>query len=198
MKGTEVKIVRPSAALRAGIVLLPESRKEQGLFLQRSIGENITLPRLSEVETLGIVSSLAEKRQATAAMKKLDVRARSSRELVSTLSGGNQQKVLFAKWLFTRPSVLIADEPTRGVDVGAKRSIYELIHSLAAEGLGILMISSELEEIMGLAHRILVMRGGAVVAEFDGRSASEDLIMQAAFGTTADDASSAVVGGGPR
>jgi simple sugar transport system ATP-binding protein/ribose transport system ATP-binding protein len=185
--GREVRLRRPSSGLQAGIALLPESRKEQGLLMQRSIGENITLPHLGEVETFGIVSSLAERRQATAAMRKFDVRAKSSKDRVATLSGGNQQKVLFAKWLFARPRVLIADEPTRGVDVGAKRSIYELIHSLAEEGLGILMISSEIEEVIGLAHRVLVMRGGSVVAEFDGQSMNEDLIMQAAFGATAEE-----------
>ena len=94
----------------------------------------------------------------------LQPRARSN-----TLSGGNQQKVLFAKWLFRRPHVFIADEPTRGVDVGAKRAIYELLHSLAAEGIAVLLISSEHEEVLGLAHRVLVMRGGRIVAEFDGR-----------------------------
>jgi ABC-type sugar transport system ATPase subunit len=195
--GREVRIRRPSSGLQAGIALLPESRKEQGLLMQRSIGENITLPHLGEIETLGIVSSLAERRQATAAMKRFDVRAKSSKDRVATLSGGNQQKVLFAKWLFARPRVLIADEPTRGVDVGAKRSIYELIHSLAEEGLGILMISSEIEEVIGLAHRVLVMRGGSVVAEFDGQSMNEDLIMQAAFGATAEE-SGATASRGPR
>jgi simple sugar transport system ATP-binding protein/ribose transport system ATP-binding protein len=194
VEGREVKVRGPSSGLRAGIALLPESRKEQGLLMQRSIGENITLPHLGQVETFGIVSSLAERRQAAAAMTRFDVRAKSSKDRVATLSGGNQQKVLFAKWLFARPRVLIADEPTRGVDVGAKRSIYELIQSLAAGGLGILMISSEIEEVIGLAHRVLVMRGGSIVAEFDGRSLSEHLIMQAAFGATAEQ-SPATVGG---
>jgi ABC-type sugar transport system ATPase subunit len=110
------------------------------------------------------------------------VRARSSATRVSTLSGGNQQKVLFAKWLFRPPRVLIADEPTRGVDVGAKPAVYELIHSLAAEGMSVLLVSSEVKEVLGLAHRVLVMRAGRVVAEFLGREAAEDEVMRAAFG----------------
>jgi ABC-type sugar transport system ATPase subunit len=102
---------------------------------------------------------------------------------VSSLSGGNQQKVLFARWLFERPRVFVADEPTRGVDVGAKRAIYELIQSLAAEGIAILLISSEHEEILGLAHRVLVMRAGRIVAELDQETMSEDAVLHAAFAT---------------
>ena len=110
----------------------------------------------------------------------------SARALVDTLSGGNQQKVLFAKWLFRPPRVLVADEPTHGVDVGAKHAIYELITRLAAEGMGVLLISSELEEVLGLAHRVLVMRGGAVVAEFDGRTDhARRRVMHAAFAAEA-------------
>jgi ABC-type sugar transport system ATPase subunit len=102
---------------------------------------------------------------------------------VSTLSGGNQQKVLFARWLFRRPQVFIADEPTRGVDVGAKRAIHDLIHELAAKGMAVLLISSEHEEVLGMAHRVLVMRGGRVVAELDRHAMSEDAVLHAAFAT---------------
>ena len=115
------------------------------------------------------------------------MRARSPRARVNTLSGGNQQKILFAKWLFRRPHVFIADEPTRGVDVGAKRAIYELIHSLAAEGIAVLLISSEHEEVLGLAHRVLVMRGGQIVARFTGETMSENAVLSAAFGTRQTD-----------
>jgi simple sugar transport system ATP-binding protein/ribose transport system ATP-binding protein len=108
---------------------------------------------------------------------------------VSTLSGGNQQKVLFAKWLFGGPRLLIADEPTRGVDVGAKRAIYELIHSLAAEGVSVLVISSELEEVLGLAHRVLVLRGGRLVAEYDHEEMSEERVMHSIFATDQSSAS---------
>jgi ABC-type sugar transport system ATPase subunit len=114
-------------------------------------------------------------------MDRVDVRAKGPTAKVNTLSGGNQQKVLFAKWLFKPPRVFIADEPTRGVDVGAKRAIYDLIQSLAAEGEAVLLISSEHEEILGLAHRVLVMRSGRVVAELDRHSMSEEAILRAAF-----------------
>jgi simple sugar transport system ATP-binding protein/ribose transport system ATP-binding protein len=102
---------------------------------------------------------------------------------VNTLSGGNQQKVLFARWLFRTPKVFIADEPTRGVDVGAKLAIYELIHSLARQGIAVLLISSEHEEVLGLAHRVLVMRAGRIVAELSGEAMSEDAVLHAAFAT---------------
>ena len=114
-------------------------------------------------------------------MERVDVRARGTGTKVITLSGGNQQKVLFAKWLFRPPRVFIADEPTRGVDVGAKRAIYGLIRSLSDEGMAVLLISSEHEEILGLAHRVLVMRAGRVVAEFDQDTMNEDAILRAAF-----------------
>jgi ABC-type sugar transport system ATPase subunit len=114
----------------------------------------------------------------------VDARAASHSMLVSALSGGNQQKAAIAKWLVETPAVLLADEPTRGIDVGAKRAIYELIHRLAAQGLGVLLISSELEEVLGLAHRVLVVRGGRIVGEFAGDDANEETVMRAAFGET--------------
>jgi ABC-type sugar transport system ATPase subunit len=114
-------------------------------------------------------------------MGRIDVRAKSPAARVSTLSGGNQQKVLFAKWLLKPPRVFIADEPTRGVDVGAKRAIYELIHSLAADGMAVLLISSEHEEVLGLAHRVLVMRAGRIVGELAGDEMTESAVLAAAF-----------------
>jgi ABC-type sugar transport system ATPase subunit len=182
--GLEVGARDPRAALRAGIVMLPENRKEQGLLMARSISENVTLPYPAEVERYGLLSRRRERRRARELMEQLDVRAPSPASRVATLSGGNQQKVLFAKCLLKTPRVLVADEPTRGVDVGAKQSIYGLIHSLAERGLAILMISSELEEVLGLAHRVLVMAGGRVVGRFDGRAVESDAVMRAAFATT--------------
>src|SRR5262249_31394655 len=131
----------------------------------------------------GVLRRREERRKASELISTVDVRARSNAVRVSTLSGGNQQKVLFAKWLFGQPRVLIADEPTRGVDVGAKRAIYTLLHDLAANGTAVVLISSELEEVLGLSHRIVVMRRGRTVAELDGRRASEDDVMHAAFAT---------------
>jgi ABC-type sugar transport system ATPase subunit len=167
--------------------MLPEDRKRQGLLMLRSIVDNVTLPHLSDVATGGVLSTRRERRRTSALIASLDVRTRSNAAAVSTLSGGNQQKVLFAKWLFRTPRVFIADEPTRGVDVGAKRAIYELIQSLAERGIAVLLISSEHEEVLGLAHRVLVMRAGRIVAEFDEAGMSEDAVLHAAFGTTAEE-----------
>jgi simple sugar transport system ATP-binding protein/ribose transport system ATP-binding protein len=181
-----VRIRTPRAAVREGIALLPEDRKTQGLLMLRSIVDNVTLPHLGEVSRLSVVGRRGERKAAVALMDRVDVRAKGPTARVSTLSGGNQQKVLFAKWLFKAPRIFIADEPTRGVDVGAKRAIYDLIQSLAAEGKAVLLISSEHEEILGLAHRVLVMRGGRVVAELDPDSMSEESILRAAFATGAE------------
>jgi simple sugar transport system ATP-binding protein/ribose transport system ATP-binding protein len=181
--GAPLRARSPREAIRHGVVMVPEDRKGQGLLMLRSIVENITLPHLRDVSKAGLVEPQAETRRAGDLIKRLDVRTKSGRARVDTLSGGNQQKVLFAKWMFRRPHVFIADEPTRGVDVGAKRAIYELIRSLAAEGIGVLMISSEHEEVLGLAHRVLVMRNGRIVAEFTEETMSEDAVLHAAFAT---------------
>jgi ABC-type sugar transport system ATPase subunit len=183
LNGRDAKIRSPRQAKKLGIALLPESRKDQGLIMRRPISENVTLPHLPDVSVGQVVAPRREEGASREQLKTVDARYDSLSAPVTTLSGGNQQKVLFAKWLFRRPAVLIADEPTRGVDVGAKKSIYDLITSLAAEGMAVLLISSELEEVLGLAHRVLVMRGGRIVAEFDGRSVTEDAVMRAAFAT---------------
>src|SRR6516165_1897990 len=195
----------PHAALRAGLAMIPESRKEQGLLLGRPITENVSLASLARLSELGLVRRRTERRAVTSALGQVGVRVPGlgpSRGVwarrhgrpgqqgrdpglaapVSTLSGGNQQKALFARILLRGPRVLIADEPTRGVDVGAKRAIYELLTSLAADGLGVLLISSDAEEILGLAHRVLVMRAGRIAAEFGGEAMTEAAILGAAFG----------------
>ena len=181
--GVELRARSPRQAIDHGVAMLPEDRKGQGLLMLRSLVENITLPHLSDVSRAGLMEPRVEGRRAGDLLSRLDVRAKSPRVRVSTLSGGNQQKILFAKWLFRSPQVFIADEPTRGVDVGAKRAIYELLHSLAAQGIALLLISSEHEEVLGLAHRVLVMRGGRIVAEFTGQAMSENAVLSAAFGT---------------
>ena len=183
VEGRPVTIHSPRAAIAAGIAMIPEDRKNQGLLMGRAIMENVSLPHLDTVSVAGVLSPREERGRVGELVKRLDVRARSTAAKVSTLSGGNQQKVLFGKWLFRRPRVFIADEPTRGVDVGAKRGIYELIRSLAEEGMAVLLISSEHEEVLGLAHRVLVMRQGRVVSELDATTMSEDAIMHAAFAT---------------
>jgi ABC-type sugar transport system ATPase subunit len=183
VEGRRLRARGPRGAAAWGVVMVPESRKEQGLFMIRPIRENLMVSILSDVATLGVVRSRAEKRRARDLSKQVDVRASSLEAPLRSLSGGNQQKVLFAKWLARRPTVLIADEPTRGVDVGAKSQIAELIAKLAADGMGVLLISSEIEEVLGLAHRVLVMRSGRIVAEFAGEAATQDVVMRAAFAT---------------
>jgi simple sugar transport system ATP-binding protein/ribose transport system ATP-binding protein len=181
--GTPVKIRTPRDGVRAGVVMLPEDRKTQGLLMLRSIGDNITLPHLPVLSRAGVITPRRERRGALELMRRVDVRAKGLGTKVLTLSGGNQQKVLFARWLFRPPRLFIADEPTRGVDVGAKRAIWELIRDLAADGKAVLLISSEHEEVLGLAHRVLVMRGGKIVAELGPETMSEEAVLTAAFAT---------------
>lgn len=184
--GKPVRIKSVRDAMRAGMVMLPESRKEQGLLLKQTIQLNVTLPHLDKL-TLpgGIIKGQAEVSDTAKLIETMKVQPPDIRNRVNGLSGGNQQKVLFAKWLFNPPRVFIVDEPTRGIDVGAKQAIYELIVKLASQGMAILFISSEMEEILGVSHRVLVMRYGRIVAEFreSDHSMTEDNIMRAAFGT---------------
>jgi len=186
--GQPVKVNSPGEAVGAGIAMLPESRKDQGLLMSELIGHNVSLPHLASISRGLVVEAGRELRETAALLKELDVRPPRPMVRVDSLSGGNQQKVLFAKWLFRRPRLLIADEPTHGVDVGAKRAIYQLLTSLAQEGLAVLLISSELEEVLGLAHRVLVMRLGRIAAELadspdDHSTLTGDAVMRAAFAT---------------
>jgi rhamnose transport system ATP-binding protein len=175
---------RPARSIQRGLALLPESRKDEGLVMMRSLRENVAMAHLDEVVRAGFVRSAHERRVVGEVLASVDTRAASISMPVSELSGGNQQKVALAKWLFRRPRVLLADEPTRGIDVGAKRAIYRLIHELAADGVGVLFISSELEELLGLAHRTLVVHRGRIVDEISREQADEESIMRAAFGAT--------------
>jgi rhamnose transport system ATP-binding protein len=178
-----IRLRRPRDAARLGIAMVPESRKEEGLLMMRSIRENASLATLPRFARAGVVQRSRERERVDGLVRRLDVRAPSLGARVGSLSGGNQQKVLFAKWLAIEPRVLIADEPTRGIDVAAKREIHGLIADLAAGGMGVLLISSEIDEVLGLAHRVLVMRGGRVVEELAGESATEERVMRAAFAT---------------
>jgi simple sugar transport system ATP-binding protein/ribose transport system ATP-binding protein len=161
--------------------MIPESRKEHGLVFGRSSTENVTLSRLRRLSAFGVVRRAQERRAARDMLERCDVRGAEYSAPVRELSGGNQQKVLLARTLLCGPRVLIADEPTRGVDVGAKRAIYDILAGLADEGLGLLVISSELEEVIGLSHRVLVMRRGRIVAELAGEQMTEGAILAAAF-----------------
>jgi len=171
----------PRRSLSAGLAMIPESRKDDGLIFGRSTIENATISRLDALTTFGVVRRRRERRAATAVLERCGVRGAGYSAPVAQLSGGNQQKVLLARTLLCEPRVVIADEPTRGVDVGAKRAIYDFLTSLAADGLGVILISSELEEVIGLSHRVLVMRRGRITSELEGEAITEAAILGASF-----------------
>lgn len=179
--GPPLRPRRTRRTIGAGLVMVPEDRKGQGLILGRSIAENLALTRGRAASDAFALPSRLEA-AASDWVRRADIRPSSPAALVGQLSGGNQQKVLLSKWLACNPKVLIADEPTRGVDVGAKVAIHSMLTEAAASGVGVLLISSELEELTGLAHRILVFRKGAIVDEVDGDPAQRERIMTAAFG----------------
>lgn len=183
LRGKTIHVKSPREAVEKGFALLPESRKLAGLVMNFSTSNNITLPHLPKI-SLGPLIKLAEEKKLTQSiLTQLDVRPPDPMAKVSSLSGGNQQKTLFAKWLFKKPLVFIADEPTAGVDVGAKRAIYQLIHKLSGEGLAVLLVSSDIEEVLGLSHKVLTIRNGRVVMEFDQDEITEDKVMNAIFAT---------------
>ncbi|MYH00413.1 MAG: sugar ABC transporter ATP-binding protein [Acidimicrobiaceae bacterium] len=176
---------RPRESISAGLGLIPESRKDQGLLMERSLRENVGLPHLRRVTRAGLVTRRSERELVSASAARAGVRGGGLETPVRLLSGGNQQKSLFARWTAPGLRVLIADEPTRGVDVGSKRSIYDLIAAAATDGLAVLLVSSELEELVGLCHRVLVMRDGRFVAEFIHPDLDETQILRHAFGEEA-------------
>jgi ABC-type sugar transport system ATPase subunit len=183
--GKEVELGSPAAAIAHGIGFVPEDRKVQGLFLNLSTAENIPVVALTSGSSRR-VSPRDERKLAADYKRSLDIRVANVNSPVGTLSGGNQQKVVLAKWLEANVSVLILDEPTRGIDVGSKREIYEIIRSLSDKGVGVLLISSELPEVLEMSDRVLVMRQGRIVAEIDRADASEELIMSHAVGAGSD------------
>lgn len=177
LDGKEVNIHRPDEAIAKGIGFAPEDRKREGLVLIRSVLENTSLAILRSISRLHFVSSRLERSIASSFVEKLQVRTPSLDQEVGKLSGGNQQKVVLARWLAAKPKVLILDEPTRGIDVGAKAEIYRLIDNLANEGLGIMFISSEMPELLGLTDRIYVMQNGRITGELSGANASEEAVL---------------------
>ncbi len=181
LEGQEVRIASCADAIAVGLALVPEDRKRQGLVMDMSLAASISLASLDRVVRLGFLSDGREQALADDLMNRLSIRAASHRQPVKHLSGGNQQKVVLAKWLATRPRVLLLDEPTRGIDINAKNQIYRLIHELAGAGLAIVMVSSELPEVLTLAHRIIVMSEGRQTAEFARGEASEEMILKAAL-----------------
>ncbi|WP_309118133.1 sugar ABC transporter ATP-binding protein [Paenibacillus sp.] len=180
--GRIVKHRHPSEAIRNGLAMVTEDRKEFGLVLSRSIRENMMLASLPLGGGNPFLSSSKEEEAVDELTERLRIKMNDSRQAVQTLSGGNQQKVVLAKWLLVKPKVLILDEPTRGIDVGAKAEIYRLISRLAKEGMAIVMISSELPEVIGMSDRILVMGNGAIQAEFEGGQVTQEMILTSALG----------------
>lgn len=180
--GKKVIIHSPSDAIRAGIALISEDRKQQGLVLGMSVGDNISLATLAAVSQHGLIDSRAEKKIIADSINTLKIRTTGMEQPVKTLSGGNQQKVVIAKWLSAKPKVLIMDEPTRGVDVGAKAEIYRIMNMLTAAGAGIVMISSELPEILGMSDRVLVMHRGRITGQMNVAEATQEKIMAYAAG----------------
>ncbi len=182
--GTVVRLDTPSAAVAAGLAYVPEDRRRHGVILDMPVQSNTSLAVLASLSTGGLIDFGAERTMATDYVTSLGVKTPSVDAAVGTLSGGNQQKVAVARWLATKPRVIILDEPTQGVDVGAKAEIYKLIAELAERGLGVLMISSELPEVIGMSHRICVMRGGTIVGELAGDAVTSEAVMGLAFGHT--------------
>jgi ribose transport system ATP-binding protein len=182
LDGKQIKVRSPKDAIRQGIGLVTEDRKALGLILGMVVRENISLANLDALTKLGFVNRGAEKKISMQYIEDLMIKTPSCEQQVQNLSGGNQQKVVLAKWLFTQSKVLIFDEPTRGIDVGAKTEIYHLMNRLAASGAAIIMISSELPEIMGMSDRILVMHEGHIAGELSRADATQEKIMQLATG----------------
>ncbi|WP_421032181.1 sugar ABC transporter ATP-binding protein [Paraburkholderia kururiensis] len=173
---------RPAAAVKAGLALVPEDRRQQGLALELSIARNASMTVLSRLVRHGLISAGREMQLASQWGKRLQLKAGDLNAPVGTLSGGNQQKVVLGKWLATGPRVLIIDEPTRGIDVGAKAEVYGALAELVREGMAVLMISSELPEVLGMADRVLVMHEGRITAAIARAEATEERIMSAALG----------------
>jgi len=179
--GKDVSISQPSGAIKAGIGFAPEDRKREGLVLIRSVLENTTLAILRRLSRFRIVQRGKERAIASEYVERLNVRTPSLDQMVGKLSGGNQQKVVLARWLAAKPRILILDEPTRGIDVGAKAEIYRLIDALANEGLAIMLISSELPEVLGMSDRIYVMQGGGITGELPGPGTTEEQVLELAM-----------------
>jgi rhamnose transport system ATP-binding protein len=173
---------KPTAAMRAGIGFVPEDRRQQGLVMDLSIARNATMTRMHQLAPGGIIRAARERALASEWATRLQLKYHRLDDTVGTLSGGNQQKVVLAKWLATQPKLLIIDEPTRGIDVGTKSEVHRLISELASRGLAVLMISSELPEVLGMADRVLVMHEGRLTGEFSREEANEERVMRAATG----------------
>lgn len=180
IRGEEIKIRNTEDAIANGIALIPEDRKELGLNLKDTTGFNISLSVLKQFREKGVINREKENRKVDWAIEKFQVKVRSRKTPVVSLSGGNQQKVVIAKWMMTEPDILIMDEPTRGIDIGAKTEIYKMINHFASEGKAVIMISSELPEIIGMSDRVIVMSEGRLTGELSGEQINQMEIMKCA------------------
>jgi rhamnose transport system ATP-binding protein len=185
LRGKPMKFATAAQAIQAGIAYVPEDRRRHGVIPELAISANITLASLDRFSRLGALDLQSEQQAAADYTRKLGIKTPTIFAPVTTLSGGNQQKVALSRWLVTRPSVLILDEPTQGIDVGAKSEVHALMTELAAQGVAILMISSEMPEVLGMSDRIAVMRGGTIVATVDRSEATQEKILGLALGHTA-------------
>lgn len=185
INGKEVNIKSPQEAIRQGIGFITEDRKTEGLLLEKSIEENIALANLKRIsKNGGVLVKKDEQALSKRAIEELHIRCFGAQHECNNLSGGNQQKVVFAKWIYTDPKILILDEPTRGVDIGAKKEIYTIINQLAAKGVAIVMVSSELPEVLGMSDRVMVVREGVVRGIINKEEANQENVMTLATGGT--------------
>jgi putative multiple sugar transport system ATP-binding protein len=178
IKGNSVKFSHPSKAIEAGLAYVTEDRKGNGLILIQDVKSNITIANLKQILNYGVIDTNAEIRDAREYVDSLDIRTPSIEQKVLYLSGGNQQKVSLAKWLYVRPDVMILDEPTRGIDVGAKFEIFMIMNKLVEQGMSIIMISSELPEILGTTDRIYVVSDGRITGELPTEEADQEIVMR--------------------
>jgi len=198
VRGKRVRIGSPADAIAHGIAYVPEDRRRHGVVLEMPVSENVTLAALGNLSRFGALDFRRERELAADYTRRLGVKTASIRSLVSTLSGGNQQKVALSRWLLTKPTLLVLDEPTQGIDVGAKSEIHELMMELATQGVAILMISSELPEILGMSDRIAVMHGGTIVSVLDRAEATPERVLARALGEKTSEFRALVeAGGGP-
>ena len=178
IKGREVKLTSVESAIKHGVAYVPEDRKNLGLNLLDSIRKTVVAANLDKITKNGLLDLNDEKKAAEEYRNSLKIKTSSVDRGVTTLSGGNQQKVVLSKWMFTEPDILILDEPTRGIDVGAKYEIYKLIHQLADEGKAVILVSSELPELLGMADRIYTIFEGTITGEIDSTEASQEGLMK--------------------
>jgi rhamnose transport system ATP-binding protein len=181
--GGKVAVIRSTAeAIGNGIVYVPEDRGRQGVVKGMAIFQNVTLPSLGRTSRAGFLRLAEEFALSREYTRRLDLRAASLDQDVGLLSGGNQQKVVIAKWLATKPRVIILDEPTKGIDIGSKAAVHEFMAELAAQGLAVIMVSSEIPEILGMSDRVIVMREGRIAAELEGAAMTPEALVRAAAG----------------